>query len=140
MLVPNYGLLKMKTMETKVKLGIIGVGLIIGGIAYWFQPYNQMTVLGLNIWLIMSIGSFIASAFIMLYLKEKPLKIALFVSLGVALAILARIIYDTIFWDSTSHNLAPFEIIIGGIVTIPSAIAGVYVGLLAKKNIGSNKS
>lgn len=127
-------------METKVKLGIIGVGLIIGGIAYWFQPYNQMTVLGLNIWLIMSIGSFIASAFIMLYLKEKPLKIALFVSLGVALAILARIIYDTIFWDSTSHNLAPFEIIIGGIVTIPSAIAGVYVGLLAKKNIGSNKS
>lgn len=140
MLVPNCGLLKMKTMETKVKLGIIGVGLIIGGIAYWFQPYNQMTVLGLNIWLIMSIGSFIASAFIMLYLKEKPLKIALFVSLGVALAILARIIYDTIFWDSTSHNLAPFEIIIGGIVTIPSAIAGVYVGLLAKKNIGSNKS
>ncbi len=127
-------------METKVKLGNIGVGLIIGGIAYWFQPYNQMTVLGLNIWLIMSIGSFIASAFIMLYLKEKPLKIALFVSLGVALAILARIIYDTIFWDSTSHNLAPFEIIIGGIVTIPSAIAGVYVGLLAKKNIGSNKS
>ena len=140
MLVPNCGLLKMKTMETKVKLGIIGVGLIIGGIAYWFQPYNQMTVLGLNIWLIMSIGSFIASAFIMLYLKEKPLKIALFVSLGVALAILARIIYDTIFCDSTSHNLAPFEIIIGGIVTIPSAIAGVYVGLLAKKNIGSNKS
>ena len=140
MLVPNCGLLKMKTMETKVKLGIIGVGLIIGGIAYWFQPYNQMTVLGLNIWLIMSIGSFIASAFIMLYLKEKPLKIALFVSLGVALAILARIIYDTIFWDSTSHNLSPFEIIIGGIVTIPSAIAGVYVGLLAKKNIGSNKS
>ena len=127
-------------METKVKIGNIGVGLIIGGTAYWFQPYDQMTLFGLNIWLIMSIGSFLGATFLMLNLKEKPLKIAMLVSFGVALAILARIIYDTTIWDSTSHNLAPIEIIICGIVTIPSAIAGVYVGLLAKKNIASNKS
>ena len=69
----------------------------------------------------------------MLFAYEKPPKIALLVSLGVALAVLLRIIYDSIFLDSTSHNLAPFEIIICGIITIPCAFVGVYLGLLIKK-------
>lgn len=119
-------------MKNKAGIGITLVGLIIGGIAYWFQPYNQMTVLGLHIWLIMGVGAFLGSISLKLYLKEKPLKIALLVSLGVALAVLARIIFDVTFWDPTSHNLAPFEIIISGIITIPSAIAGGYLGRLFK--------
>ncbi|HET8865763.1 MAG TPA: hypothetical protein VFM80_08685 [Gracilimonas sp.] len=126
-------------MKNKVRIGITLVGLIIGGIAYWFQPYNQMTVLGLHIWLIMGVGAFLSSIVLILYLKEKPLKIAQFVSFGVVLAVLARIIFDITFWDSTSHNLAPFEIIIAGIVTFPSAIAGGYLGLLFKNAIASNE-
>ena len=119
--------------KNRIRIGITLVGLVIGGIAYWFQPYNQDTVLGINMWLIMSMGAFIASFLLMLFLNEKPLKIALLVSLGVALAVLARIIYDTTFYDSTSHNLAPFEIIICGIITIPSAFVGVYLGFLIDK-------
>lgn len=119
-------------MKNKVGIGITLVGLTIGGIAYWFQPYNQMTVLGLHIWLIMGIGAFLGSIVLILFLKGKPLKIAQFVTLGVALAVLARIIFDITFWDPTSHNLAPFEIIIAGIITFPSAIVGGYLGRLFK--------
>jgi uncharacterized membrane protein YccC len=118
--------------KIRIRIGITLVGLVIGGIAYWFQPYGQDTVLGINMWLIMSMGAFIASFLLMLFVNEKPPKIALLISLGVALAVLARIIYDTTFYDSTSHNMAPFEIIICGIVTIPSAFVGVYLGLLGK--------
>ena len=118
--------------KIRIRIGITLVGLIIGGIAYWFQPYNQDTVLGINMWIIMSMGTFIASFLLVLFINEKPPKIALLVSLGVALAVLARIIYDTPFYDSTSHNMAPFEIIICGIVTIPSAFVGVYLGLPGK--------
>jgi uncharacterized membrane protein YccC len=119
--------------KIRIRIGITLVGLIIGGIACWFQPYDQNTVLGINMWLIMSMGAFIASFLLMLFVNEKPPKIALLVSLGVVLAVLARIIYDTTFYDSTSHNMAPFEIIICGIVTIPSAFVGVYLGLLIDK-------
>jgi hypothetical protein len=38
-------------MKNKVEIGITLTGLTVGGISYWFQPYNQMTFLGLNIWL-----------------------------------------------------------------------------------------
>jgi len=122
-------------MEKKIRTAITLVGLIIGAIAYWFQPYNQNTVFGISIWLIISLSAFIASFLLKLFINEKPLKIALLVSLGVALAVLARIIYDTTFWDSTSHNLAPFEIVILGIVAIPYALLGGYLAFLLKKII-----
>ena len=119
----------------KIKEGIVTTltGVIIGGIAYWFQPYNQSTVLGINIWLIISVGAFVSSFLLQLFVNEKPAKIALLVSLGVALAVLARIIFDVTFRDATSHNLAPFEIIICGIVTVPSAFVGVFLAHLIKK-------
>lgn len=120
-------------MKNKIGIWITLVGLIIGGLAYWFQPYNESTVFGINMYLIMSVGAFFASMLLMLSLSQKPTKIALFVSLGVILAVLARIIYDTAFWDATSHNLAPFEIIISGIVTIPCAFIGVYLAFFIKK-------
>lgn len=113
------------------KVGITLVGLIIGVIAYWVEPYVQTDIPGsFFIW---SFGAFFGSLLLMLFVNEKPTKIALLVSLGITLAVIAKIIYDTIFVDSTSHNLAPFEIIICGIITIPSAFVGVYLGFLIKK-------
>ena len=120
-------------MKAKVKIWIIIIGLIIGGISYWFQPYGQMTVLGIHMYLIWSIGALLGALFLMLFIKKKPSQISLFLSLGVTLAILARIIYDTTFWDSTSHNLAPFEIIMGALITIPCAFLGTFLARLIKK-------
>jgi hypothetical protein len=118
-------------MKNKVGIDITFVGLIIGGIAYWLEPYVRTDIPGsFFIW---SVGAFFWALLLILFVNEKPPKIALLVSLGIALAVLLRIIYDTIFVDSTSHNLAPFEIIICGIITIPSAFVGVYLGLLIKK-------
>lgn len=113
------------------KVGITLAGLIIGVIGYWLEPYVQTDIPGsFFIW---SVGAFFGSLLLKLLVNEKPPKIALLVSLGIALAVLLRIIYDTIFVDSTSHNLAPFEIIICGIITILSAFVGVYLGFLIKK-------
>ena len=109
------------------------VGLATGGLAYWFQPYNQTTVLGVNMWLIMGVGAFLESFIILIFFKEKPLKIVLPLVLGVIIAVLFRIIYDTIFWDSTSHNLAPFEILFAAVVTFPSALFGSYLGVWLRK-------
>ena len=120
-------------MKAKVKIWIIIVGLIIGGISYWFQPYNQTTVLGIHIYLILSVGAFLGALFLMIFINKKPSQISLFLTLGMTLAILARIIYDTIFWDSTSHSLAPFEIIIGALIIMPCAFAGSFLALLIKK-------
>jgi hypothetical protein len=120
-------------MNTKVNIVIPLVGLIIGGISYWSQPYGELQIIGSNIPLVWSVGAFFGSLLLMSFLNEKPPKIALLISLGVILAVLARIIYDGLFVDSTDHNLAPFEIIICGLITIPSSFVGVYLAILIKK-------
>jgi len=120
-------------MKTKITILLILIGILIGAISYWFQPYNQLNVFGVHTRLIWSLGAFFGSLLLYILVDEKPFKIALLISLGVMLAIIFRIIYDTIFWDSTSHNLAPFEVIVCGMVTIPSAFAGSYLVVLIKK-------
>jgi hypothetical protein len=59
---------------------------------------------------------------------------------GEGLRSFARILFDITFWDSTSHNLAPFEIIFYGIFIVPSAIAGGYIGLLINKMAATQKN
>jgi uncharacterized membrane protein YeaQ/YmgE (transglycosylase-associated protein family) len=120
-------------MKNKIGIGTTLIGIIIGGLAYWFQPYNQSTVFGINMWVIMSIGAFLGTLLIMIFLNEKPPKIALFVFLGVIIGVVAPIIYDITFWDPTSHNLFPFEIIFSSLITVTFAFIGVYLGLLIKK-------
>ena len=122
-----------KKMKTKVNIAITLVGLIIGGISYWFQPLSQLQILGSYIPLVWSVGAFLGSLLLMSLLNEKASKIALLISLGFMLAVLARIIFDGTFVDTRSHNLAPFEIIICGLITIPCSFAGVYLVLLIKK-------
>jgi hypothetical protein len=117
--------------KIRIRIGITLVGLIIGGLTYWLNPYGELGIP--ESVLPLSLGAFLASFLLKLFEDEKSPKIALLVSLGIALAVLLRIIYDTVFVDSSSHNLAPFEIIICGIITIPSAFVGVYLGLLIKK-------
>ena len=123
-------------MKTQVKIWIIFIGLIIGGIAYWFQPYKELAApLGIHVYLIWCLGAFWGALFLMVYLNKSPSLISLFLTLGIVLAVLARIIYDTTFWDSTSHNLAPFEIFYCGVITVPCAFAGSFLVVAIKKII-----
>lgn len=129
-------------MKPKALLWGVLAGVLVGAIGYWFQPYNQPTILGLHIWVVMGVGAFLAAALLLFFLEEKPgnkagliaLGIAFFVALGVVAAVLARIIYDTLFRDSTSHNLAPFELLICFVVTIPGAFAGALLALFANQH------
>lgn len=117
-------------MKIKIDIIIILVGLIMGGIFYWFKPYNQLHLNDIiPFWII---GAFLGSAILMFLLTEKVTRIAMLISFGFMIAVLLRIIYDITFVDPTHHNLAPFEIIGCGLFVIPSSFAGAYLTLLIK--------
>ena len=115
-------------MKTKVNIWVTLIGLLIGALLYWQTPYNEMNLLDLNMWLLAGASSLIGALLSTLIFNEKSWRMVLFITLGVVIAILIRIIYETIVIDSTSHNLAPFELIFGALQTFPMAFFGVYLG------------
>lgn len=119
-------------MKKKIVILIILVGIMAGGISYWFNPYNEMSFLGISIYKLMAAGAFLGSLSLTLILNEKPWKIALLITAGIIIGIMCRIIFDGINDSSTSHNLFPFEIIIALFITVPSAFIGSYLSLLIK--------
>lgn len=114
-------------MKNNESLWVTIVGMIVGGISYWFNEYNIMEIGGISIYLIMGVGSLIGSMLMQYRYKLKPVKSAQFISLGVIFSVLIRIIFDTAFVDSTSHNLAPFEVIIAATIAFPCALIGAYL-------------
>jgi len=114
-------------MKTKAKIWVTLVGMLIGAISYWRIPYAEMNLLEINIWLFVGSGTLIGALFSTLLFNQKPWKVGLLITLGVILSVIIRIIYDVTFWDSTSHNLAPFELIFGGLQSLPMAFVGAYL-------------
>ena len=119
-------------MKKEIVLLIILVGIMAGGLSYWFNPYNEMSLLGISIYKLMGAGAFLGSLSLTLILNEKPWKIALLITTGIIIGIMCRIIFDGIN-DSSTHNLFPFEIIIALFITVPSAFIGSYLSLLIKR-------
>jgi hypothetical protein len=120
-------------MKKKIKMVIILVGILIGAISYWRIPYADLDYSYINIWLFVGAGSFFGSFFSTLFFREKPWQVALFITLGVVLAVLIRIVYDVTFWDSTSHNLAPFEMVYSVLQALPMAMVGAYGAKIISK-------
>lgn len=114
-------------MKNKVKILVTFVGILVGAISYWRIPYAEMNFLEINLWLFVGSAALFGSLFSNLLLNQKPWKVGLLITVGVILAIVIRIIYDFTFWDSTSHNLAPFEIMFGGLQSLPMAFVGAYL-------------
>lgn len=106
---------------------IILIGVIIGAISYWFNSYNDLYFLGIHIWILMGVGAFLGAILSRLLFLTKTSKSALFLTLGILISVLLRIIYDITFWDPTSHNLAPFEIIIAALITLPASFLGSFL-------------
>ena len=119
-------------MKAKVNILIIVVGILIGAIAYWFQPADQLNE-GFYVVSVWSIGAFLGALFLMILLNKKPYLISLFLTLGVEFALLARIIYDDATLDIAYHNLAPFDIIFCALIVFPCAFIGSFLVLLIKK-------
>lgn len=64
-----------------------------------------------------------ASFFAVRRTRERPFAAAAATALGPPLAVLARILIDTVR-DPTSHTMAPFEILVALLIAIPAAAAG----------------
>lgn len=118
-------------MKNKIVILIILVGIMAGGLSYWFNPYNELSLLGISIYKLMGAGAFLGSLSLTLILNEKPWKIALLITTGIIIGIMCRIIFDGIN-DSSTHNLFPFEIIAALFISVPSAFIGSYLSVLIK--------
>lgn len=60
----------MKRLHTLMALA---AGFIIGAMAYWFQPYNESTILGVNMYVIMAAGSVLSALASSSFCKKSPL-------------------------------------------------------------------
>lgn len=112
------------------KIIILLTGLIVGIISYCFVTYNHYFIMGIHIYLLMSLGSFFGTFILKALLIEKPSIISIWLYLGAMTAIMGRIIYDISFWDKTSHNLFPFELILYTLIISPSAFLGSFLANL----------
>jgi 4-hydroxybenzoate polyprenyltransferase len=99
------------------------LGVIAGGLSYWFNPYNVLEIFGAPIHGVMAVGSLVAAGYAAWKYQLGIVQISLMVSLGVAIAVMCRVIVDGLA-DSTSHNLFPFELALAFVVSFPSALIG----------------
>ena len=120
-------------MKPKAKLLVTLVGVLVGASSYWPIPYEELDYLAIKIWGIVGLGSLIASYFSTVLIKQKSAQTALLITIGVILSVIIRILYDITFWDSTSHNLAPFEILFSGLQSLPMAYVGAYLAKVIQK-------
>jgi hypothetical protein len=119
-------------MKSKTTILIIVAGILAGAISSWFNEYNQLTVFGISIRLLLAITSFAASFLMSLFYSESNAKIPLLISAGVLMALAGRIIFD-LYIDSTSHNLFPFEMLISFSISFSCAFVGSFLASLYKK-------
>lgn len=120
-------------MKIKTGILILLAGVAAGGISFWFNPYNEMTLGGVHIYTILAGGIFVISLILPLVVKEKPVKIVLWIYAGMMISLLLRVIFDITFIDRSSHNLAPFELILSSLVAFPAAFTGAYAGRLVRR-------
>ena len=119
-------------MKARHKSWLIFTGIIIGAISYWRVPYPNLELTTINMWLLVGSMSLVGALLLNLLLKQKPGQAGLLISLGVAVSMVMRIVYEITLVDPTSHNLAPFEIIISVLQSLPGALAGAYVAKIIK--------
>ncbi|MEJ2004764.1 MAG: hypothetical protein P8X57_07340 [Cyclobacteriaceae bacterium] len=106
----------------------IAGGLVIGIFYYWFNEYNSQSVWGLRIRVILMTACSILSFLLCYFDDGKPLQTALRISGGVLIAVLLRIIWDTVLIDSSMHNLLPFELGIAFALAFVTSLIGGLIG------------
>jgi hypothetical protein len=110
-------------MIQKKHLPTIPLGFVVGAIGYWTADFSEDGEFTRVIYFILGPGAFICSVIAFSLHKRSPGYIALLVSLGVMLGMLSKIIYD-ILLDSSSHNMLPFELLLGLVIVLPASFFG----------------
>lgn len=101
----------------------IAFGFLVGAIGYWTADFSEEGEFARVIYSILGPGAFICSVVSFALRKRFPGFIALQVSLGVMLGMLSKIIYDIVL-DSSSHEMLPFELLLGLVIVVPAAFFG----------------
>lgn len=102
------------------------IGVLIGAFGYWTADFSEENALYQSVFYIKAPGAFLATLFVGILRKNQPAWNALMVSLGVMLGMLSRIFADIIV-DPSSHNLFPFELLIGLVIVLPVSFIGAYL-------------
>jgi hypothetical protein len=82
---------------------------MVGGLSYWFNPYDELSLLGISIYKLMGAGAFLGSLSLTLILNKRPWEIALLITTGIMISIMCRIILMVLMIKYTQSF--PFEII-----------------------------
>ena len=117
----------------------VGGGLVIGIFYAWFNAYDSPEVFGMNLRTMLMTACSIGAFLLVYFEKGKVVKIALLLTAGVCLAVVLRIVYDVLIVDKTSHNLAPFEVLIAGALALITSLIGGGMALLAGSASGRSK-
>ena len=111
------------------KIYALLIGLLAGAIATWFQPYNQLEIMGVDYRIIMSVAALVFAFLFKLISGAKTYTAGVYIGFGIIFALILRIIVDW-FSNFTDHNLWPFEIAIFAVIAFPSALIGAYLAEL----------
>ncbi len=125
-----------KIFKDRQSILIIGLGFFVAGIFHWTIPYSEMNMFSQPFILKWSISAILIGAAGVSVLRKTALKASLLTTLGFNLAVMFRVIYDTTFIDSTSHNLWPFEIIIVTMIIFPVSLLGAVLTHLIIRSLG----
>lgn len=115
-------------MKNKRTLLLLIVGALMGSF-YFFLPYNNLEIFGVNVYLLFGACSFIASFLLMLFQSASPKKTSLLLALGAELSIITSIFLD-ISKDSSRHNLFPLEVFLTFVVFFSTAFVGSFFASL----------
>lgn len=113
-------------MIQKKHLPSIALGFVVGAVGYWTADFSVEGEFSKVIYSILGPGAFICSVISFSLRKKSPGFIALLISLGILLGMLSKIFYD-IARDSSSHNMLPFELLLGLVIVLPAAFLGSFL-------------
>ena len=122
--------------DKKNQLIVIFLGLLYAAITYLPVLYMDVNMISRTFFLIWFSGALVIGCLSVVLFRNEGLRSAVFVAMGFVLAVLLRIIYDSI-GDSSSHNLAGIEVAIAVFYAFPGALVGAIIGIVIRKKIAS---
>lgn len=118
------------------KSGAFILGLLIGVGSTWLKPYSDIEFMGVDYRMLMALAALLLSFLYRLYTRAKTFNTGLLVGLGIVLALILRIIMDSVT-ARDSHTIWALEIAIFVVIAFPSAFIGSYLGELLQ--LGNKK-
>ncbi len=113
---------------TVVELIGVALGTLVCGLPYLFYDAASPPIM------VTSVALATAAAGLALFRPGVRWQIGAGVGVGLLIVFVAQIIGDT-NRDPTSHNLAPFEILIALVIGLPPTILGVLLGNFLRRNV-----